>query len=219
MEPSFDKDTPDLKYAAKCTTFVIIDVPPTSTANSSRYFGTAFFISPKVLLTAGHNTLGPQGPLKSVRITTPGLVHINYTLLRSQRLATIECAIIGTLYTGKNLDSYLTDIAILHSGNYTAGDYLPVSSEPSNPGSEINVLGYPGPAKQEWLAIHEGLRDAEASRLVTDQMFPPQRLTITSGTVETLGGNIAYKVSTVPGMSGGPVLCNGSAIGNTSLTI
>ena len=215
MEPTFDKDLPELKFAAKCTTLVIVDVPPTSTGSRSRYFGTAFFISPKVLLTAGHNTLGPQGPLKTVRITTPGLVHVSYNLLQSQRLATIECSVVGTLYTGKqtNSESYLTDIAILHSGSYTAGDYLPVSSEPPNPGTTVNVIGYPGPAKEQWLAIHEGLQNVEASRLVTDQMFPPRRLTISSGTVEALGGNIAYRVSTMPGMSGAPVLCNGSAIG------
>ena len=130
-------------------------------------------------------------------------------------LATIECSVVGTLYTGKqtNSESYLTDIAILHSGSYTAGDYLPVSSEPPNPGTTVNVIGYPGPAKEQWLAIHEGLQNVEASRLVTDQMFPPRRLTISSGTVEALGGNIAYRVSTMPGMSGAPVLCNGSAIG------
>ena len=213
MEPTFDKDTRELNYAAKCTTFVIIDVPATNTAPRRRYFGTGFFISPKILLTAGHNTLGHQGSLKTVKITSPGLLHVSYSLLQNQRLATIECTVVGTLYTGKHSDSFLTDIAILHSGTYTAGDYLNLSPHSTSPGTHVNVMGYPGPAKQEWLAIHEGLRDAEASRLVTDQMFPPQRLTITSGTVEALEGNISYRVSTMPGMSGGPVLCNGSAIG------
>jgi len=210
----FQKDTQELRFAAKCTAVMIVDVPSTTPGSWHRYyFGTAFFVSPKILLTAGHNTLGPQGPLKTVRITTPGLVHMSYNLLQSQRLTTIECAVVGTLYTGKHSKSHLTDIAILHSGSYTAGDYLPVSSDPSNPGSEVNVIGYPGPAKEEWLAVHEGLQNVEASRLVTDQMFPPRRLTISSGTVEAVEGNISYRVSTMPGMSGAPVICNGSAIG------
>src|SRR5579859_7656770 len=98
----FQKDTQELRFAAKCTAVMIVDVPSTTPGSWHRYyFGTAFFVYPKILLTAGHNTLGPQGPLKTVRITTPGLVHMSYNLLQSQRLTTIECAVVGTLYTGK----------------------------------------------------------------------------------------------------------------------
>src|SRR5579859_4269709 len=75
--PTFDKDEAQLEEAAKCTVFVIIDHPSKGTKTGSRYYGTAFFISPKLLLTAGHNIVSSDGPLEHVRITYPGLPYIN----------------------------------------------------------------------------------------------------------------------------------------------
>jgi len=219
IEATFEDEAKELLFAAKCTTFVIVELPATSPGGSrKRSFGTAFFVSPKLLLTAGHNVLGAQGPLKSVKITTPGLVHVTWNMLSSNRLATIDCSVLGTLYSGKQgKDSYLTDIAILHSGSYTAGEYLPISAEETAPGTGVSVIGYPGPAKEGWLGIHEGLQNVEASRLITDQMFPARRLTVSSGTIESTTGNIAYKLSTMPGMSGSPVLSHGTAIGTNPI--
>lgn len=70
------KDTPELRHAAKCTTLVIVDVP-FSSGNQHRYFGTAppIFCSPP-----GHNTFGPQGPLKNVRIR----IAVSYNLLQTR---------------------------------------------------------------------------------------------------------------------------------------
>lgn len=213
MEPTFDKDKAQLEQAAKCTVFVIIDHPSKSNEAGSRYYGTAFFISPKLLLTAGHNTVGSHGPLEQVRITYPGLPYINLTTLQGRpRISTIDCKVVGTLYTREH-GSISNDIAILDAGSHNAADYLQISQNLPMAGAKVNIIGYPGAATEKWLLIHEGLEDVATARRATDKMFPAHRLTITSGSVESAGPMISYRLSTIPGLSGAPVLYNGVAIG------
>jgi hypothetical protein len=206
----------ELEYAAKCTAFVIIELPATSpTGQPVRHFGTAYFISKKLLLTAGHNTLGPHGVLSQVRVTYPGTPYIDYQGLNPMKttIPTIDCKVVGTLYTGKNGDPFSIDIAILDAGSHNAAFHLDLSANAPPPTSNVNVIGYPGVATQQWLGSHEGIADVNASRTAAEILFPPQRLTITSGIVEKTGTTISYNLSTMPGMSGGCVLYNGTAVG------
>lgn len=217
VQPSFDKYGKELEHAAKCTAFVIIDLPAASpNGQPARHFGTAFFISKKLLLTAGHNTLGPNGVLSHVRITYPGTPYIDYQGLSPTKptIPTIDCKVVGTLYTGKNADPFSNDIAILDAGSHNAVFHLDLSANLPPPSSIVNVIGYPGVATQQWLGSHEGIGDVNASRTAAEILFPAQRLTITSGTVEKVGTTISYNLSTMPGMSGGCVLYNGTAVGN-----
>ena len=215
VEPSFDKHNKELEYATKCTAFVIIDLPAASpNGQPARQFGTAFFISKKLLLTAGHNTHG----LSHVRITYPGTSHVDYQGLNPTKatIATIDCKVVGTLYTGKNADPSSHDIAILDAGSHNAVFHLDLSANLPPPSSNVNVIGYPGVATQQWLGSHEGIGDVDAGRTAAEILFPAQRLTITSGSVEKAGTTISYNLSTMPGMSGGCVLYNGTAVGNKS---
>ena len=209
VQPSFENDEIQLEQAAKSTVFVIIDHP-----SGSRYYGTAFFISPKLLLTAGHNIVGSRGPLDHVRITYPGLPYINVTTLQGQpRISTIDCKVLGTLYSRDHHGPMSKDIAVLDAGSHNACEYLKISQHLPTPGAKVNIIGYPGEVTEKWLMIHEGLQDASAARRATDTMFPAHRLTITSGSVESVGSMISYRVSTIPGLSGAPVLYNGAVIG------
>jgi hypothetical protein len=167
-----------------------------------------------LLLTAGHNTLGPNGVLSHVQITYPGTPYIEYQGQTKATIPTIDCKVVGTLYTGKNADRFGTDIAILDAGSHNAVFHLDLSANLPPPSSNVNVIGYPGFAKPNWLASHEGIGDVNASRTAAEILFPPQRLTFTSGTVEKTGTTISYNLSTMPGMSGGCVLYKGAAVGN-----
>ena len=110
------------------------------------------------------------------------------------------------------------DIAVLDAGSYNAGDYLQISQNLPTIGAKVNIMGHSGEVTEKWLVIHEGLQDAATARRATDKMFPAHRLTITSGSVESAGSMISYRLSTFPGLSGAPVLHNGAVIGiSTSL--
>lgn len=156
----------------------------------------------------------PQGPLKHVRITYPGLPYINLATLQGRpKIPTIDCEVVGSLYK-RDHGPMSHDIALLHAGSYNAADFLKISPDLPVKGDKVNVIGYPGVVTQKWLLIHEGLvQNVESSRRATDTMFPAQRMTITSGFVESVGTMISYKLSTIPGMSGAPVLHNDDAVG------
>jgi V8-like Glu-specific endopeptidase len=176
------------------------------------YLGTAFFISRKLLLTAGHNVHGPPNVKVKVRITIAGTPYINYAAVQRNDVLTFDCKVVHTLYKNPDGPSHY-DIAILDARGVNAISYLKLSTELPVVSSKVNVLGYPGQVKQEWLLCHESIKDVQISRGTADEMFPTQRMTITSGPVETVGPTISYKLSTIPGMSGGCVLHDGQAIG------
>jgi hypothetical protein len=179
----------------------------------NQYLGTAFFISPKLLLTAGHNVYGPSNVRINIRIAIAGTPYINYTAAQRHTVPTIDCKLVHTLYKNPDGPSHY-DIAILDAGTYDNGSsYLKLSTELPAVSSKVNVLGYPGVAKPEWLGCHEGINDAEISRQAANEMFPPQRINVTNGPVMTVGPTITYKLSTISGMSGGCVLLDGKAIG------
>jgi hypothetical protein len=206
---SFDEDGDEIRNAIKCMALVIAE-HISADGRVETYFGTAFFISEKLLLTAGHNVYGSP----NLKITGPGIPHIKYATVGSRRITapTIDCKVVATLYKNQDGPSH-HDIAILHAGTYNANSYLKLSSHLPPLPSKVNVIGYPGTAAHNWLLCHEGIADIDISRKATDEMFPAHRITITSGPVATAGKTISYKLSTIRGMSGGCVLYNGNVVG------
>jgi V8-like Glu-specific endopeptidase len=179
------------------------------------HHGTAFFISEKLLLTAGHNIFASPNVKVKLRITIPGTPYFQESGVGSRNSGpTIDCKLVGTLYKNQNVPWH-HDIAILDAGTYNASSYVRLSSELTSLPAKVNVIGFPGNVSWGWLRCHEGLADVPVNRRATDDMFPANRMTITSGQVESLGQTISYKLSTTPGMSGGCVLYNGYAIGKS----
>jgi len=79
----------------------------------------------------------------------------------------------------------------------------------------VDILGYPGDyTSRDVRKMHpsSGLVD---SRMIHDveALFPKRELVITHGSVTHGGHSPWYQVSTVKGMSGGPVLMDGKVIG------
>jgi len=165
-----------------------------------------------MLITAGHNIYGQSG---RVRITYPGLRHLNYTQLTDGRVATIDCTVVGTLYT-KN-GPCEKDIAILHAGSHNAADVLQLSAELPQPNEFISVIGYPGELKSEWMKTQIGIKDVDSSLDAAAKLLPKRTLTVSRGAVKSTGATMAYTVSTCPGMSGSCVLYKGKVIGKDQI--
>jgi hypothetical protein len=144
-------------------------------------------------------------------MTPPGLSHINYTQLMEGKMSTIDCTPAGSPYTQNSSEE--RDIAILHVGSYNAANFLSLSVDLLPVGARVDVIGYPGELKSEWMMTQTGIRDVDQSLDAVAKLLPKRTLTISRGTVKSSGPVVAYELSTCPGMSGSCVLYNGNVIG------
>lgn len=179
-----------------------------------RYFGTAFFVSEHLLLTAGHNIVGVNGPITSISITYPGLGQVESWKLSQRKMSTIECKVVGTIYKRNGI--YSKDLAILDSGSFRHSKYLPLSSIVPPPQTAVDVIGYPGEIRHEWIEAQSGLVNSLEGQAEAVRLLPNGRLTVTRGVVEAGDTTLPYHISTCPGMSGSCVLHKGVIIGNHS---
>ena len=121
---------------------------------------------------------------------------------------TFTCTYVGTGHPN-------ADIAILEvSGNYRAETYLEVKQhtlKPDDCGS-VDVIGYPGLYDDQyaWSMNHAATRDSVKDLM---ELFPKRQLIVTHGPLVHCGIMPTYRLSTVGGMSGGPVMLNGEVIG------
>jgi V8-like Glu-specific endopeptidase len=211
----FDHDKPDILAAAKCTSFIFIEEGPADrNATPPRFYGSAFFVSPTRLLTAGHNVVGVNRPVVRILITAPGIDKVEPWQVTRGKIATIKCELVGTIYKRGGL--YTTDIAVLDSGTFSSADYLSLSSTIPPSTATVDVIGYPGLIKPEWIWGHEGVADPGKGLKVANILLPTGHLTVSRGVVDstqTAGSAISYELSTCPGMSGSCVLYKGKVIG------
>jgi len=198
--PTFESDKDILVQVGSTICHIIVEFNNTTTAN----VGTAFFIDPDHLVTAGHNLKRQDGNvIKSVHGISPGEPYINYDKLLEGVYFRLECTVITNLYTG----SYGTDIALLRvPKGYKGPAAAKVLTESLCVGSTIDIIGYPGDSSKNphWLNDKKPeLTSIERSLEMIQKLFPSLKLAISRGTVqectETL---VKYKLSTVPGMSG-----------------
>jgi hypothetical protein len=208
---TFDKDKDAIIAVAKCTSFVLIEEEKVEGHSKRSYYGTAFFVSESLLLTAGHNTVGINSPISQICITPPGLDHVHPWKVSQRKVPTIKCKVVGRLYEQNGPAS--KDIAILHAGSYSTSKYLPISSFVPPPDIEVDVVGYPGEITHEWIEAHVGLRNPERAQEDATRLLPKGRLTVSRGTIKSVGATIQYSISTCPGMAGSCVLYNGLVIG------
>jgi V8-like Glu-specific endopeptidase len=214
QHPSFQENKKEIIAAAKCTAFVIIEEPKTDGSNGvHRYTGTAFFVSPTRLLTAGHNIVGVHGPASKICIAYPGLPKVTAWQVAKLKVPAITCKVVGTMY--RRGGPYVRDIAILDSGSYSYPHHLSLSlfNPPEDAKPTVDVIGYPGDIKLEWITEHEGLLDYDKGQTDAVQLLPRGQLTVTRGEIENDGETIPYHISTCTGMSGSPVLYKGKVIG------
>src|SRR5208282_5862975 len=109
----FEDDKIAIIKAAKCTSLVLIEELQPDRRSKLTYFGTAFFVSENLLLTAGHVTVGVKGAISQILITQPGADKVQSWQVTQRKVPTIICNVVGTIY--KPNGPFSTDIAILDS--------------------------------------------------------------------------------------------------------
>jgi V8-like Glu-specific endopeptidase len=181
----------------------------------SQHFGTAFFVRPDILLTAGHCTQGMRGPQLRLTISRPLSVGtINLTEFVNRRTETIECKVISSLY---KKDAPHKDISVLHSGTYKSPNFLDLSASPIPLHATVDVIGYPGRHTTQFILGHKEItKPFHETVTAAETLLPAQALTVSRGTVESVGQTISYKVSTCQGMSGSCLWYNGKVFGTIS---
>jgi hypothetical protein len=214
--PHFHRDQSAIMKAARCTALLEVEFRKSDGAIVKGH-GTAFFVTEKHLLTAGHNIAadGPGTVRISLRIAYPG---VKVYVADSSAIRTLDCVLLKTLYGKGDKKNNSKDIAILRCEGLNGGPYLPLSSDhlPSN--TVVDIVGYPSVGHHNCIArLQKDLKDSEASEASSKVLLPTDTLVVTRGTVEKTdadSGLISYKVSTCSGMSGSCLLYEGKVYGN-----
>lgn len=209
---TFDADNSKvLLLASQCVAFLIVEF------EKSTNYGTAVFIDEKHLLTAGHCLYDKNkrtDTCKRIRVVTPGLPYVDYGKLQKHQILTIDCSVVTNLFKGTSGPNEC-DIALLHAGTTNGPLGIHLSSILPPAGAIVDVIGYPGVAVPAWLKKKlDNINDINETIKTVRKLLPDMTLTISRGSVESIGGNlITYNVSTVPGMSGSCLLFEGRVIG------
>ena len=180
--------------------------------------GTAFFVGPTTLRTAAHILLHetgatiiaqPPGALKATKFVET--LFQQHPVERSDKV--FYCRLVETLHPK-------ADISVLEViGTFRAQKYLHVRQKSLETDDTIDILGYLGLYNHRYIKNMHPLRECVDTDMVEDieELFPKSRLIITHGSVVHGGIQPNYRISTVTGMSGAPVVKDGNAIGEMIL--
>lgn len=193
--------------AARSTCFIGVNPGPDGRGAIS---GTAFFVSPTILLTAGH--MARDGN-REIAIQIPGtqkaVLFVDNLFIKKTEIERIECDFVETGWPD-------IDICILKvKGDYKSSHYLHIEPTTLFQGDRVDVVGYPGHYSDRYVQkMHPAESvDRDAIEDFTG-LFPRCELIVSHGTVESSGNRPTYNLSTVIGMSGSPVLISGKVTGN-----
>lgn len=182
--------------------------------------GTAFFVAPKILLTAGH--MVPDHNRKVVA-RPPGrqkaVLYLKELFYEKPRLETFECELLET--GPRNVD-----ISVLRvKGDYQSPNWVQIGQSVLKKGQAVDVIGYPGLYTEEYVGMmrpRELIERSDEESPWTDvervfSLFPKSTLVISYGVIAEEGDRPLYHLSTVVGMSGSPVILDGCVVGATTL--
>ena len=211
--PNFTNREERLKRAAQCTCAIVGQ--DTRDGKTYTYTGTAFFIGPTTLITAGHNAPTKHAKVMAQRPGTAEAAIDPFQVLDGSIANCFSCTISATLYAGETVME--TDISILECKNrYKADKWLQIDVNDFEVGVGIDVMGYPGNYEVS-LATDPDIPFPDVPRgkrfELANQILPRWQLAISYGSTLSNGDNPTYDLSTIGGMSGGPVLLNGRVIG------
>ena len=205
IDPCFVQRQDILAKAARCICYI-------GTKQDDEYAtGTAFFVSPTILLTAEHVV-----PDKSVSVLAqlPGVQQAEFNVERlfKKDSLEIETFICHPVSDKKN---YFVDITILDcsQSSYRATDWLELDQVVLSHGTKVDVIGYPGEYTIRYLEDSQGVRIGGSELVDITELLPRWKLTVTHGPVIRGGKLPTYRLSTIGGMSGSPVILNGKAVG------
>lgn len=173
--------------------------------------GTAFFVAPSTLITAGH-CVADIGKANLI-ISMPGIPVVESKEIRDGDIDTIKCTVKALLYNPKQPGA---DIAILDCGSFRSKNFLQISQNKLEPNTVVDIIGYPGQVTRPWVEKHEGLQSPRQSIAEATKLLPMDHLVASRGHVTNSNSTISYYLSSVRGMSGGCLLSGGKAHGTLS---
>jgi hypothetical protein len=215
VDPDFEKRKESLVSAAQST--CSIGVRHHIVSEGEFGCGTAFFVGPTTLLTAGHVVNDSRD---KIVVELPGALQATYfveNLFEDPQTGAnprFECKLVKTLF-GK-VDG--ADISVLEVlGSYKSDTFIEVKQQilPRDCDGVVDILGYPGDYSAREVKNMHPLSGSVNGAMVHEvqTLFPKRELVITHGSINIGGNRPHYRVSTVKGMSGGPVIMNGKVIG------
>ena len=235
MQPSFEARHEQLKLAAQSTCYVVGKGP------QGIITGTAFFIGPSTLITAGH-VAHKKGTKLVAQL--PGTLVVEPDAGKlwkggNNLPPTFECTVKKSLYREPpsdkdgaatfNIDGLscmkwaqektAIDIAILDcSKRYEAKHWLSLETGNLRKDSLVDIVGYPGYYTLMTLRrMFDGVNIDNQHVQDATELLPRSELIISHGKVIESGDNPTYIVSTIGGMSGAPVIVDGKAVGTSPL--
>lgn len=206
IDPQFEARSNSLMDAARSTCFIGVNPGPDGRGAIS---GTAFFVSPTILLTAGHMARdGNREIVAQLPGTQKAVLFVDNLFTKKLQVERFECDFIGTGWPD-------VDICILKvKADYRSSNYLHIEPKQLSPGNRVDVVGYPGHYSDRYVQkMHPAESvDRDAIEAFTG-LFPRCELIVSHGTVESSGNRPTYNLSTVVGMSGSPVMMSDKVIG------
>ena len=193
---------------AKSTCFIGV-----SCKDNSPISGTSFFVSPTLLLTAGHIASDKK---QRIVAQTPGTQHAELyveVLFDKPDVDTFECEMVETGWPH-------IDVSVLRvKGEYKSRHWVEIGQQALRVGDPVDIIGYPGLYSERNVLIMQtpAIRpDRDANRAVFD-LFPKCELIASYGLIDFECDLPTYQLSSVVGMSGSPVLSGDKVVGKTSL--
>ena len=117
-DPSFENDKANILRAGSCTSVLLVD------DGTEFVVGTAFFVAPSVLVTAGHVVANAMKPNVRLLVSLPGCPNVDLHKLQSAGTPAIKCSVKASLRKSRRHTEH--DIAILECG-YISPHYLEIS--------------------------------------------------------------------------------------------
>lgn len=214
VDPKFEDRKDSLLAAARSTCSIAVKCHQKGRGGGTLSYrsGTAFFVSPTILLTAAHIVRDHKD---TIVIELPGTLKATGFLERlfqpSANLRTISCKLLETGHPD-------TDVSVLEVvGTFKSEHYLPIEQHRFVPDVDtVDVVGYPSILTTRQIQHMHPCEDLVELNMVEDveTLFPRRELIVTHGSVIFGGIQPSYRLSTVPGLSGAAVLLNGNVIGN-----
>lgn len=213
VDPDFDTDKNGILAASKATC-LLVNESWDAQDHLTWEFATAFFIGRTWLLTAGHAALDPPDAVKIDRyLFLPGTPYLSIDTISKKHPHAIRYKVIDNMY--RKGDPKTKDIALISSGTFETQHYLQLSLDRVAIDETIDIVGYPGEKKSNWLREkHPTLRSFEEAAKTSENFLPTRRLIVTRGKVAHNDRDMtSYHISTCPGLSGAGLIYKGVAHG------
>jgi V8-like Glu-specific endopeptidase len=209
FDPKFNERESELvRVAAATCQIVTLDI-----TGHHYVTGTAFFIGPHTLLTAGHTISSKKGP---VYTQGPGVESTK----SPRAIYNADGVNRITLYVRDHLGDGTggPDLAILDTkSSYTHGSPLEILWDAQLvAGKTVDVIGYPGTYTDDYIQKNykQQVADVQAAYNDAQSLLPQRRLSVSCGQLISGGNKPEYRVTTFGGMSGSPVVYQGKVVGN-----